>query len=477
MAYPRPDFQRTSLNWASLDGTWDIFFDDSDTGLSQSWQQKGIPAQEGANKKREIKVPYAFQTPASGIGVHEVHEVLWYERTVKDIRTPDEIARGNRLIIRFNAVDYECSVWADGYLVGGHQGGHVPFDLDLSDAFVKPDAGGTKTEIRLTMRVRDSATDLTQPRGKQYWGPVPESIFYTPTSGIWLSVWLESVPAVRLSCGSSGTVIRSDDIEQGQLHARVAVTSRPAGFQGSIEIEASLDGRPVSKAKSDLLKDRDFANIDLSMKVSKLTELKGKAHLNTKDYWHHGVALWHPYHPILYVLTLRLYDASGNTRDEVQTTTGMRHLAWQNGDGTFRINGKPFFQTMVLDQGYWDQTGLTPPTPDALKMDIELTKKMGFSGCRKHQKVEDPLFYYWADRLGFLVWGELANAYAFGPDFVDRINSEWTAAVKRDINHPSIVAWTPANESWGYTSLKDNIEHRNHLRALYYLTKYVNSSN
>ena len=98
---------------------------------------------------------------------------------------------------------------------------------------------------------------------------------------------------------------------------------------------------------------------------------------------------------------------------------------------------------------------------------------MGFSGCRKHQKVEDPLFYYWADRLGFLVWGEMANAYEFGPDFVNRINSEWTGAVKRDINHPSIVTWTPANESWGYTSLKDNIEQRNHLRSLYYMTKYV----
>lgn len=470
MAYPRPDFQRKALNWASLDGVWDFVFDDADAGLSQSWHHNGITAQKQSNQTRQINVPYAFQTPASGIGLHEAHEVMWYERTIKDIRTPDEITRGNRLVIRFGAVDYDCSVWVDGHFVGRHEGGHVPFDLDISDALSR---SGSNTAARLTMRVRDSATDLAQPRGKQYWGPVPESIFYTPTSGIWLSVWLESVPALRLCCGSGGTVLRSNDIEQGQLRGQIAVTGRPVGAQCSVEIEASLGGHSVSKTRRELPKDRDFTNIDLNMKVSKMAELKSKVPFHKDGHWHNGVALWHPDHPILYDLVLRLYDASGNLADEVQTTTGMRHLSWQNGDGTFRINGKPFFQTMVLDQGYWDQTGLTPPSPDALKVDIELTKKMGFSGCRKHQKVEDPLFYYWADRLGFLVWGEMANAYEFGPDFVNRINSEWTDAVKRDINHPSIVTWTPANESWGYTSLKDNIEQRNHLRSLYYMTKYV----
>lgn len=473
MAYPRPDFQRKNLHWISLDGIWDIIFDDADSGLSQSWHLKGIPSEAGTNKRRDIRVPYAFQTPASGIGVHEVHEVIWYERTVSDIRTVDEINRGNRLVIRFGAVDYECSAWVDGHFVGYHQGGHVPFDLDISDAFSRPDAAKKTTEARLTLRVRDSATDLAQPRGKQYWGPVPESIFYTPTSGIWQTVWLESVPPMRLSCGSGSTVLRSDDIKRGLLHACVVVTGRPIGSQCSIEIESHLAGQPVNKARSDLPKDREFANIDLSMKVSNAADLKHKTPFNVEDCWHNGVALWHPDHPILYDLVLRLYDSSGKEVDEVQTTTGMRHLSWQNGDGTFRINDKPFFQTMVLDQGYWDETGLTPPSPEALKIDIELTKKMGFSGCRKHQKVEDPIFYYWADRLGFLVWGEMANAYAFGNDFVERVNSEWIASVKRDINHPSIVTWTPANESWGYTSLKDNIEQRNHLRSVYYQTKYV----
>ncbi|KAF9894810.1 hypothetical protein FE257_004431 [Aspergillus nanangensis] len=464
--YPRPDFQRTGLSWASLDGPWDFFFDDADSGLSQSWHEKGFPSQADAQSKRQIQVPYAFQTPASGIGVHEAHEVIWYERSIWDIRTADEVASGNRLILRFGAVDYECSVWVDGRLIGGHRGGHVPFDLDVSDA-IQP---GQET-ARLTIRVRDSPSDLTQPRGKQYWGPIPENIFYTPTSGIWLSVWLESVPGMRLCCGSGGTILRSDDIERGLLHARVAVAGRKAAAKCTVEVEASLAGHLVGKAASEVPRDREFAQLDLSMKVPNAGSLQSTPPFNVEDCWHDGVALWAPEHPILYDLKLRLYDAAGQMVDEVYTTTGMRSLAWQTGDGTFRLNGKPYFQALVLDQGYWPGTGMTPPSPDALKADIEMAKRMGLNGCRKHQKVEDPIFHYWADRLGYLVWGEIADAYEFSDDFVDRFNSEWMEAVRRDINHPCVVTWTPANESWAYTSLKDNIEQRNHLRSVYYMTK------
>ncbi|KAJ5826368.1 hypothetical protein N7474_003506 [Penicillium riverlandense] len=465
-AYPRPDFARPSLNWTSLDGEWDFIFDDSDAGLSESWEQMGIPS-----TKRSIQVPYAFQYPASGIGVHEAHEVLWYERTIDDIRTAEEIAKGNRLLLRFGAVDYDCTIWVDGRLVGGHQGGHVPFDVDVSDAF----GSNTKT-ARLTLRIRDSPWDLGQPRGKQYWKPVPESIFYTPTSGIWLSVWLESVPAMRLSCGSGGTVLRSDDIEHGKLHARIAVSGRLVGAKCRVEIESRLAGHSVSKATNDLPKDKGFVNLEVVMKVPNQKEFQSKAPFNVEGAWHDGVALWAPEHPILYDLILRLYDASGKQVDEVHTTTGMRNISWQNGDGTFRLNGKPLFQMLFLDQGYWDHTGMTPPSGEALKDDIVMSQKMGFNGCRKHQKIEDPRFYYWADRLGFLVWGEIANAYEFNHEYVERFNSEWTEIVKRDINHPSIVTWTPVNESWAYTSLKDNIEQRNHIRQLYYLTKTLDPS-
>lgn len=464
--YPRPDFQRKDLNWKSLDGDWDFIFDDADSGLSQFWQQNGIPGQADAHQKRSIKVPYAFQAPASGIGVHEAHEVIWYERTVSDIRTQDEISKGNRLLLRFGAVDYECSVYVDGHFVGGHLGGHVPFDIDITHAL-----HAASQAPRVTMRVRDSPYDLTQPRGKQYWKPVPESIFYTPTSGIWQSVWLESVPAMRLASSSEGTVLRSNDIERGQLHALVGVIGRKCRTKCSVEVEASLGGTSVSKSKKEFPTDKGLIDLDVDMRVPDPSELQKKAPFDTDGRWHNRVALWHPDHPILYDLTLRLYDASGSPVDEVQTTTGMRSLNWQTGDGTFRLNGKPLFQALVLDQGYWPETGLTPPSSEALKLDIELIKKMGFNGCRKHQKVEDPRYNYWADRLGFLVWSEIANAYEFDDVYVDRFSREWMEAVKRDINHPCIVTWTPVNESWAYPSLQENIEQRNHIRSLYYLTK------
>lgn len=467
-SYPRPDFPRKSLTWASLNGSWSFAFDDTNTGLTSQWHKKGLPS------PRSITVPYAFQTPASGINVYEVHEVLWYERQLTDIRPASHLAAGNRLLLRFGAVDYHATVWVDGQFVGEHRGGHVPFEIDVTDVFVGDEEGASK---RLSVRVYDSATDLAQPRGKQFWGPVPESIFYTPTSGIWLGVWVESVPRTRIGDGSGGTVLRSDDVEGGIVHARVAVQGRSPRAKGSVEIEVGLAGVVLGKSVGELKEDRDWVALEPSVVVeeSKLGEVKkGDARLKDEGVWYEDrVALWAPEHPILYDLVLRLYDGEGKVVDEVETTTGMRSLDWQKGDGTFRLNGKPYFQMLFLDQGYWPETGLTPPSSEALKTDIELGKALGYNGCRKHQKVEDPRFQYWADRLGWIVWGEMANAYEFGPDYIERMDAEWTEAVKRDINHPCIVTWTPNNESWAYTSLKDSVEQRNHMRSLYYMTKYV----
>lgn len=507
--YPRPDFVRENVNWRSLDGPWSFLFDDNDVGLSQSWHLQGLPdnvtvnatktnssdksgvpdivakiaagTQEllqnnrftstGAkvNNKREIQVPYVFQCPASGINEQGVHEVLWYEREIEDLRSEEQKSAGHRVIIRFGAVDYEAKIWANGQFLGGHRGGHVPFDIDVTDAIIP-----SKTQ-RLTIRVFDSAHDLTQPRGKQYWKAQPESIFYTPSGGIWQSVWLESVPPARIGDASSGTVLRSNDIESGKLGASVNVLGRPAGHTFSVEVEASLFGVVVSKTeKVELQRDSDTVSFEAEMRLSQAQQEQVKAksaHLTGNECWHNGVALWSPEHPILYDIMICLYDSSSTLIDTIHTTTGMRSLSWSNADGTFRLNNQPLFQALFLDQGYWPSTFMTPPSSSALKTDIELSKKMGFNGCRKHQKVEDPRFLYWADRLGFLVWGEMANAYAFSAEYVERFDQEWREAVMRDINHPSVVAWTPVNESWAYTDLQGNVQQRNHIRSLYYATK------
>jgi beta-galactosidase/beta-glucuronidase len=422
------------------------------------------------HKKRDIQVPFVFQCPASGIEDKGVHEVFWYEREVTDPRTEKNKQAGHRVLVRFGAVDYEAKVWVGGQFVGGHRGGHVPFDIDITDAFAQGSAQ------RLTLRVYDSAYDLTQPRGKQYWGAQPESIFYTPSGGIWQNVWLEIVPFVRIGDSSQGTLLRSNDIDSGKLHASVKVVGRPAGHKYNVDLEVSLKGTPVSKTRRvDLPRDSSLVSFDVDMALSEDAKTQlGESLLESFDDVRNGVVLWSPDDPTLYDLVIRLYDGASTLVDTIHTSTGMRDLSWN--DGLLRINNKPHFQALFLDQGYWLETFMTPPSSEALKKDIELAQAMGFNGCRKHQKVEDPIFHYWADRLGFLVWGEMANAYAFSAEYVERFDQEWREAVLRDINHPCVVAWTPVNESWAYTDLANNQTHRDHIKSLYYATKALDST-
>ena len=509
--YPRPDWQRPNLTWQSLNGPWSFLFDDNDVGLAQNWHLKGLPNEvfvdpsltntspasnqesesitakivgdtqamikgnvfksEGAVKhsKRDIQVPYVWQCPASGIEEKGVHEVFWYERSIKDIRKQQEKDLGHKILLRFGAVDYEAKVWVDGKFVGGHRGGHVPFSLDITDAFADKKDGD---HAKVTIRVYDSAFDLTQPRGKQYWGAKPESIFYTPSGGIWQSVWLESVPRVRIGDSSDGTVLRSDDIEGGKLAATLRVLDRPAGWNYSVAIKVGLGPVPdvAQTERIPLPRDSSLASFPVNIRLSP----SQMAHLPPDTPHLDNTPLWSPEHPTLYTLTLELYDPANTLVDTVSTTSGMRKISWS--DSAFRLNGKPYFQALFLDQGYWPSTFMTPPSSSALETDIQLSKKMGFNGCRKHQKVEDPRFLYHADRLGFLVWGEMANAYSFSSAYVERFDAEWREAVLRDINHPSVVAWTPVNESWAYTNLAGDVEQRNHIRSLYHATKVLDPS-
>ncbi|USW54063.1 Putative glycoside hydrolase, family 2, immunoglobulin-like beta-sandwich [Septoria linicola] len=476
--YPHPDFIRSTLSWESLNGPWDFLFDDHDEGQVKSFHLQGLPTHSSAdgkpNAKRTIQVPYVFQAPASGVHEKAVHQILWYERRIEDLRSAEEKANGFRLLLRFGAVDYYAKIWLDGRYVGEHSGGHVPFDLDLTEALSE----STTTSSRLTVRVFDSAYDLTQPRGKQYWGPEPESIFYTPSSGIWQSVWLESVPPARIVDGSHGTILRSTNIERGVLDARVCVSGRRVGQPLIVEVESSIGGVVVGTKRGDLPRDEDFVRFDdVNMRLSGEhlervpAEFTRVAPPNDVRCWRNGVALWSPRCPMLYDISLRLLDQSGRLLDEVRTTTGMRSLSWNNGDGTLRLNGRPLFQSLLLDQGYWPETLMTPPSSEALKKDIELSKAMGFNGCRKHQKVEDPVFFYWADRLGFLVWGEMASCYNFSIEMIRRFDQEWMEMVRRDINHPSLITWTPVNESWGYPDLGGDARQRDHIRSLYCNTK------
>jgi beta-galactosidase/beta-glucuronidase len=187
-----------------------------------------------------------------------------------------------------------------------------------------------------------------------------------------------------------------------------------------------------------------------------------------------GPALWAPEHPNLYDLRLELLGADGEVLDAVESYFGMRKI--EARDGRVFLNNRPYYQRLVLDQGYFPDGLLTAPTDDDLRRDIELAREMGFNGARKHQKIEDPRWLYWADTLGFLVWGEMANAYTYSPGYVRRITTEWQEAVRRDHNHPCIVAWVPMNESWGVPELDSDPRQVEHLLAMYHLTRSLDRS-
>ncbi len=420
--YPQPQFQRDQ--WLSLNGPWEFEFDDADAGLDANWS---APAHKFT---RNITVPYCFESRLSGIADTSFHPWMWYRRSV----TLPADWKGRRVLLHFGAVNYWSMVWINGQLAGSHEGGNTPFSFDVTP-LLQPGAN------TITVRAHFPPTDRYIPRGKQYWEPKSKSIFYTRTSGIWQPVWLETTGASFLDS------VKITPTTDGAVRLEFAI-ARP---QPDLEITAAaaFAGQPAASATS-------HASSARSTSMLAINEPK----------------LWSPSSPNLYDLTLELHR-NGQLLDRVHSYFGIRSVTAENGK--VLLNGNPYFLKMVLDQGYWPESILTPPTDEAIQYDIRLTKEMGFNGARKHQKLEDPRFLYWADRMGFLVSSEMANAYEFDDAYVSRFTREWTAAVQRDYNHPSIVIWVPINESWGVPNLRDPRQ-QNHLQSLYALTHSLDAT-
>jgi beta-galactosidase/beta-glucuronidase len=425
--YPRPDFERAA--WLSLNGTWEFQFDDQNEGLSAKWY-----AQRSSLQKK-IVVPYCFQSKLSGIADTAFHDVMWYRRP---IRIPQEW-KGRHVRLNFGAVDYRCQVWLNGESLGPHEGGQTPFSFDITSRLLSSPGG----ENLLVVRAEDPSTDRSIPRGKQYWEPKSRGIWYTRTSGIWQPVWLEAVPDPCLQ----------------------SLLVRPNVDDSSVSITARLN--------------RPAPDLRLRVKVDFKGELQGAAETRCTGEWSAVLIqlpaqhLWSPEQPDLYDISLEVYQ--GNTLwDSVKSYLGQRKISTQ--DGRVLLNNRPYFLKMVLDQGYWPESILTPPTDEAIQYDIKMTRDFGFNGARKHQKVEDPRYLYWADKMGLLVSGEMANAQVFNEDYVSRMVREWTDVVLRDINHCSIISWYPINESWGVPQVHSNRRQQDHMRTLYYLTRSLDPS-
>ncbi|HLJ13647.1 MAG TPA: glycoside hydrolase family 2 TIM barrel-domain containing protein [Bryobacteraceae bacterium] len=420
--YPRPQFVRT--DWLNLNGIWEFQFDDDNAGLEQRWFSAG------AEFAQQILVPFSFETRKSGIGDPSFHPCVWYRRPLK---MPDNCA-GKRILLHFGAVDYRATVWVNGIVVATHEGGHTPFHCDISGAL------RDKWNV-IVVRAEDPPTDRYIPRGKQHWEEQPVSIFYARTTGIWQTVWMEPVPASYLE--SARITPRID----GSINIETKIVN-PANAQ-FVTVTVQEEGRTLASGMS--IADGPRASVSVSLQDPKL---------------------WSPETPHLYDVRLELHDPGG-TIDSVGSYFGVRSIAKQ--DGKVVLNGSPIFLKTVLDQGYWPESNLTPPSDEAIQFDIRATKDLGFNGVRKHQKVEDPRYLYWADKLGLLVSGEMANAYLFNEDAVVRMTREWIEAVNRDYNHPSIVIWVPVNESWGVPNMLDPRQQA-HLKALYFLTKSLDDT-
>lgn len=418
--YPRP--QLTRKNWVNLNGLWQYTILPRVSGNT-------IPEQtEGA-----ILVPFAVESALSGVGKRVGKDsVLWYKHNFAITAA----MRKGKVLLHFGAVDWATEVFVNGAKVGEHKGGYDPFTFDITAALKK----GTNQDI--AVRVWDPSDDGPQPRGKQV--KTPEGIWYTPVTGIWQTVWLETVPQTYIE-----SITKTPDIDQKQLALTVAVNGLQAGDE--IVVVATDGAQQVATQTV-----KDVAGILLTLP---------------------DVKLWSPSNPFLYDLKVSVVR-KGKVIDEVGSYFAMRKISMQQdaqGIQKMLLNNEFVFQYGPLDQGWWPDGLYTAPTDEALKFDIIATKNMGFNMIRKHVKVEPARWYYYTDKLGILVWQDMPSGDMGGnhwdmragqtsgrkhdkdrsPESEAIYRTEWSAIIQSLHAFPSIVVWVPFNEAWGQFKTKE----------------------
>lgn len=445
--YPRPQLVRA--DWADLCGTWSFAFDDADAGLAERWFDAPVV-------ERKIEVPFPFESEASGIHDPSFHPVVWYSRdlTAQHLASAGFTAgTRRRLHLNFGAVDYRAQVWLNGVHLGSHEGGHTPFSFDVTDAL-----DPSRDTQLLVVRAEDDPLDVSQPRGKQDWRLEPHSIWYHRTSGIWQPVWLES----------------TNDLFVTLLH------TTPNVAEGSVTMRIDLNRRPAAGVRLDISVSSDgeeLAAVSVTARDSSTTVVVGlPVQSNGQAY---EELLWSPEHPRLLDVSVTVREDSsastiGTPVDRISSYLGLRSAAVAGG--RFLLNDRPYYVRSVLNQGYWPESHLAAPTPDALRREAELIKELGFNATRVHQKFEDPRFLFWADVLGLLVWAETPGTFEFSPRAVARMSAEWTEVIERDLSHPSIVTWVPLNESWGVQHIAHDPRMRAYAQSLVSLTRALDPS-
>lgn len=421
--YPRPDFVREQ--WMSLNGSWSFEYGD---------------------KKTKIQVPFVCQSRLSGIGERITQDYVAYER---EFAVPPDW-RGREVMLRFGAVDYRCRVFVNGNCVGSHTGGQTPFSFNITPYL-------TWRGERVRVEVYDPLRDETIARGKQFWEEESRFIWYTPSTGIWQSVWLEPVAAASLVW-----VHFTPNIDEGTVKIEYLL-SEFCPLPTRVHIRIRLDGNDIFCGSMECSMLRNSLTVDVFRKKA----MEGSFHF-TGNYWS-------PENPILYDVQMQVEDGvGGQVTDCVDTYFGMRKIDIE--DGKLYLNNQPYYHKLLLDQGYWEDGLVTAPSDEDYREDIRKSKEMGFNGCRKHEKVEDPRFLYWADKMGFLVWEAMASFWSYTPQAAASFAKEWMDVIQRDYNHPCIVVWGMLNESWGVPKILSNRQQQHFALGLYYLARGLDST-
>lgn len=429
--YPRPQFRREK--WQNLNGEWQFAFDDEKNGSLMGYPTGRIHL----NKK--INVPFTYQSEASGIGDAAQHDCVWYRRTFV---TDDSLKNGNVLLC-FNGCDYRADIWVNGYLAITHTGAYTAFKADITKYL-------TDGENTLVVRCEDPLS-MTTPRGKQSYKPNGKrfACWYTPSTGIWQSVWLERFDE---DCIDEYSLFA--DTDKKQIYGDVTVLYSVAD---TLKIKAEFGGKIIAEHIVSLRQNNP--RTDYAVEVASPEE---------------NLRLWTPETPALYNVTFTLLRGE-QVLDVCRARIGMRKIS-VNEQGQICLNDKPFYQRLILDQGYWAESDLTPPSAEALKQDIVLAKSMGFNGARKHQKTEDPYFNYYAEELGFVTWCEMPSAYDFCDKLVRNVAAEWAQIVSEAKNATSNICYVPFNESWGIGLMKTDKRMQAIATALYYIAKSMDQT-
>ena len=412
LSYPRPLLKRKSF--INLNGEWDFLLEKYEIGEREPRFIK-FP-----NEYLKIKVPFCYQSEKSGVHTLEKVDTVWYQKDFLFNRKEKE-----RVILHFDGADYLTYVYVNAQLVGTHKGGYTAFEFDITDFLID-------NKAHIVVRCDDSF-DIHQPRGKQKWKSENFGCWYQEVTGIWKSVWAEIVPENYIKSFKL-TPNRNESID-------IDIKFNKNIINDELICEIYYENLLVGSKKHDINCDSLSFNIKLN-----------------------EIHYWEVNNPQLYQIKFKLH-----TGDEVETIFGYRFISTKNGE--VLLNDKPLFMRLVLEQGYYKEGIYTFKDENQMVEEINLIKACGFNGLRMHQKVEDDRFYYLCDLLGLIAWCEMPSAYDFDDVMKDNFFKEWKEVVKQHYNHPSVLVWTPINESWGVPGIKKNKEQQQFLIDIYDLTK------